>query len=240
MAAMKVWILAFVMTATVVCSALWSSSSVLSVLSRDRRAAKVGGTVVEALVLDDEQKKVGLDRHNYHRANVRPVALDMTNLTWHEDLAELAVNYSRECIYAHNDDRAVDDFHTVGENVYAQSKTESPELAMKEAIDTWNDEVKDYDYHSLTCRPGAICGHYTQVVWANTRAVGCGVTLCKDVDVGGGDIWESAMIVVCNYGPTGNWQGEYPYTAGALGSTVGYLMTFAASAVTYLLVSCFV
>jgi len=231
----KLWILAFAFVLSTA-AAFWRNQAFFGILN-NRGKRSVGGTVVEAMELTEEQKKVGLDRHNYWRNNVRPIALDMTNLTWHDDLAELAVNYSRECIYAHNDDRAVDDFHTVGENVYAQSKTESPELALKEAIDTWDIEKLDYDYHSLTCNPGAICGHYTQVVWANTKTVGCGVTLCKDVDVGGGDIWESAMIVVCNYGPTGNWQGEYPYTAGVSHIKTGYFITLFASLLTYLLVS---
>ena len=46
------------------------------------------------------------------------------------------------------------------------------------------------------------CGHYTQVVWANTLSVGCGVAVCP-----------TGTIVVCNYAPPGNYVGEKPYIA---------------------------
>ena len=37
-------------------------------------------------------------------------------------------------------------------------------------------------------------GHFTQVVWKDTRQLGCGVAMCD-----GGEIW------VCNYSPPGNF-----------------------------------
>jgi PadR family transcriptional regulator len=49
-----------------------------------------------------------------------------------------------------------------------------------------------------SCR--GVCGHYTQIVWSNTREVGCGVARDSNREV-----W------VCNYNPPGNWIGERPY-----------------------------
>ena len=46
-------------------------------------------------------------------------------------------------------------------------------------------------------------GHFTQLVWAGTAAVGCGAALC---DVGS----MQSMLLVCNYSPAGNVPGEYP------------------------------
>jgi Cysteine-rich secretory protein family len=43
-------------------------------------------------------------------------------------------------------------------------------------------------------------GHYTQIIWRNTTAVGCGVAR------GGGK-----DILVCRYGPRGNYQGQKVY-----------------------------
>lgn len=43
-------------------------------------------------------------------------------------------------------------------------------------------------------------GHYTQIIWRNTKAVGCGVAR------GGGK-----DILVCRYSPPGNYQGQKVY-----------------------------
>jgi pathogenesis-related protein 1 len=41
-------------------------------------------------------------------------------------------------------------------------------------------------------------GHYTQMVWKDTREVGCGASQT-------GELW----FFVCRYSPAGNWRGEY-------------------------------
>ena len=43
-------------------------------------------------------------------------------------------------------------------------------------------------------------GHYTQVVWAETEELGCGMVYYK-----GDTYWET--LVVCNYAVAGNLQG---------------------------------
>lgn len=57
-------------------------------------------------------------------------------------------------------------------------------------------EVEKYNYTLATnaCDPGAVCGHYTQVVWAKSLEVGCAVKYCSDKNY----YWQ------CNYGPGGN------------------------------------
>ncbi|MBK8452666.1 MAG: CAP domain-containing protein [Thiofilum sp.] len=65
----------------------------------------------------------------------------------------------------------------------------------------WAAEDKYYDYASDTCAVGKQCGHYTQMVWRDTRQLGCGMAYCPN----GGQIW------VCSYDPPGNWVGQRPY-----------------------------
>ena len=43
----------------------------------------------------------------------------------------------------------------------------------QDALIMFKNETVDYDYWSNWCRPGKKCGHYTQMVWAETEAVGC-------------------------------------------------------------------
>ncbi len=61
----------------------------------------------------------------------------------------------------------------------------------------WYNEIKDYKFD----RPSFAfkTGHFTQVVWRGTTHLGCGRAVCP-----GAEIW------VCNYGPPGNVQGDFP------------------------------
>lgn len=64
----------------------------------------------------------------------------------------------------------------------------------------WAAEEQHYDAEANTCAEGQLCGHYTQVVWANSGNLGCAMATC-----GSGRVW------VCNYDPPGNWAGQRPF-----------------------------
>ncbi|HEY6390710.1 MAG TPA: CAP domain-containing protein [Bryobacteraceae bacterium] len=84
---------------------------------------------------------------------------------------------------------------TYGENLFEiDGATASP----AEVVNAWASESRNYDYGSNRCR--GVCGHYTQIVWGDTKEVGCAVARG-----GGREIW------VCNYDPPGNWAGRRPY-----------------------------
>lgn len=65
-------------------------------------------------------------------------------------------------------------------------------------VDQWATESRNYNYEVNACR--GVCGHYTQIVWGDTKEVGCAVARGK-----GREVW------VCNYDPPGNWVGKRPY-----------------------------
>ncbi len=60
--------------------------------------------------------------------------------------------------------------------------------------------VKKYSTNEAT-------GHYTQMVWGQTRFVGCGHTTYK----GGMGV---KKLIVCNYGPAGNVLDKQMYQQG--------------------------
>ena len=85
--------------------------------------------------------------------------------------------------------------------MWSDGKYEVAQVSAARVARDWAAEAQFYDYASNTCAPGEQCGHYTQMVWRDTRQLGCGMAYCPN----GGQIW------VCSYDPPGNWVGERPY-----------------------------
>ena len=71
--------------------------------------------------------------------------------------------------------------------------------AATQATKMWYDEVKDYDYNN----PGFTMktGHFTQVVWKNSKKLGVGVYR---------DRANKRVYVCALYSPPGNYQGQFP------------------------------
>ena len=75
----------------------------------------------------------------------------------------MAQNYAQQCVFAHNDQRTTQQstFIYVGENL---AITNAPNVNYTGMVRSWYDENRDYSYQSNSCRSGAVCGHYTQVI----------------------------------------------------------------------------
>lgn len=84
-----------------------------------------------------------------------------------------------------------------GENLYAVTGTE---FLPQQIVNGWAAEAKDFDYADNRCKEDRMCGHYTQLVWRDTRQVGCAVARG-----GNREVW------VCEYSPKGNYIGIRPY-----------------------------
>ncbi|XP_039630178.1 uncharacterized protein LOC120542095 isoform X1 [Polypterus senegalus] len=78
-----------------------------------------------------------------------------------------------------------------GENLYYAWSSTPKEILGKEAVDSWYSEIKDYDFSN----PGFMgnTGHFTQVVWKDSKEVGVG----KATD-------GKTIYVVGQYKPAGN------------------------------------
>lgn len=130
-----------------------------------------------------------LAAHNHVRAQV-----GIGPLTWSNDVARVAQRWADTlaasgCALQHNARTS----H--GENLFWSS---APAEATQ-VVASWADERQNYDHASNTCRRG-MCGHYTQVVWAKSTKLGCGMATC-----GRAQVW------VCNYDPPGNLVDARPY-----------------------------
>ncbi|XP_010539449.1 PREDICTED: pathogenesis-related protein PR-1-like [Tarenaya hassleriana] len=86
-----------------------------------------------------------------------------------------------------------------GENLFWGSGSD---WTPAQAVQTWTVEGKFYNYYDNSCGGGEMCGHYTQIVWRDTKRLGCARVVC---DNGLG------VFITCNYDPPGNYIGEKPY-----------------------------
>ena len=59
-------------------------------------------------------------------------------------------------------------------------------------------------------------GDYTQLVWANSSLVGCGVSVFQQP----GRSLSYTLVAACNWGPAGNWNGpnNVMYKTGSTGT----------------------
>uniref|UniRef100_A0A7N6BVY7 SCP domain-containing protein n=1 Tax=Anabas testudineus TaxID=64144 RepID=A0A7N6BVY7_ANATE len=121
---------------------------------------------------------------------------------WDPNLKLVAEGYAAKCIWNHNPD-----LEDTGENLFAGTGSLDP----REAMEKWFLEHLDYDFQNNTCDEDKMCGHYTQMVWADTHRVGCAYHLCNSME---GLEWERVSFLVCNYYPPGNYEGERPYVEG--------------------------
>jgi len=138
------------------------------------------------------------EAHNQVRANVSPAAATpIPPLAWDQALGDVAQAYAEECNFEHS-------MGPYGENLFASSGNTPPAAVVK----SWADEVAQYDYATNGC--SGVCGHYTQVVWADSTKLGCGVASCTENSPFGAQ-FPTWQLWVCNYDPPGNFVGKKPY-----------------------------
>ncbi len=158
------------------------------------------------------QQQTLLNEHNSVRATVAQsesarLGLDVSipNLTWSAAAASNAQTWADSQIASiasggpvlHNPNLSSLGY---GENSYAEFGF--PNVDAKRAVQFWAGERPNYTYDTNSCAAGKVCGHYTQVVWANTTGVGCG-----EASQGTWTVW------YCDYVPAGNITGQKPYNA---------------------------
>merc|ERR1711970_1135967 len=172
-------------------------------------------------------KDLILQRHNELRQKVaagqeegQPGASNMRKMVWNDELATIAQRWADQCRSGHDKNRDLCDGTVVGQNAYQFWETVKRdeahfEVKTDESANSWYSEVSDPGFSSADIKPyvfGHGIGHYTQVVWAETDHLGCGMVYYDD---GESDGWHwYVQGVVCNYGKSGNWVGGVMYETG--------------------------
>ena len=116
------------------------------------------------------------------------------NLVRSSDLETIAQAYSKKLantgVLQHSNNKYKGNY--MGENLYM---TTGSSVTGNDAVDLWYDEVKKYNFKKQGFSMET--GHFTQLVWKNSKSLGCGVA-CK-----------KGCFVTCNYYPAGNYENQY-------------------------------
>ncbi|XP_007909678.1 peptidase inhibitor 15 [Callorhinchus milii] len=156
-----------------------------------------------------------LEYHNWVRSQVFPPAANMEYMIWDDRLAKSAEAWAAQCVWDHGPPSLM---RYIGQNLSTQS---GRYRSILDLVKSWYDEGRYYSYpHPRECNPrcpnkcsGAVCSHYTQMVWAASNRIGCAVHTCNNMNVWGAS-WRRTTFLVCNYSIKGNWIGEAPYKSG--------------------------
>ena len=145
-------------------------------------------------------RRDGLKRHNYYRKYHQAGPMELTQKLndfaqkYAETLAtkdtmQHSTHKEREKIYG----------DWTGENLYYCWSSESNfPINGAKAVDSWYDEINDYDFKKGKSKNGGVVGHFTQLVWKDSTQLGIGVAKSS----------KNSIYVVANYHPGGNFNNN--------------------------------
>lgn len=160
------------------------------------------------------------------------VATDMKRLQWDSKLEQVAQAWANRCRWQHNDLRGsayndanptdidgnlITGTESVGENLAYKGATNVTTADLQYAVDgynAWVAEGRQYSFGRLNvddfCE-AETCGHFTQLIWANTYKVGCAINYCPENTLAS----VPTTYFVCDYASAGNYVRQYPYEQAA-------------------------
>ncbi|KAM5541316.1 hypothetical protein V8D89_004870 [Ganoderma adspersum] len=120
------------------------------------------------------------------------------DLKWNNTLAAAAQTWVNKCVFKHSGGS----LGPYGENLAAGTGS----YPIASGVKGWTDEVSEYS--SQNPQPS----HFTQVVWKNTKQVGCAVADCTTIFPAKYGV---AHFYACEYYPAGNVIGQFPQNVQA-------------------------
>ncbi|KAL0272521.1 UNVERIFIED_CONTAM: hypothetical protein PYX00_005457 [Menopon gallinae] len=163
----------------------------------------------------ETEKVLIVDLHNQYRRKIakglekrgqegpQPEAANMRLMMWDDELATIAQRWADQCRFQHDKCRKTAKYK-VGQNLFWSFSDPIRPRNWTEAITAWYDEVELFDAKKVgKYEFNFTTGHYTQLVWHNSYAVGCGRR-----DYGGNKLY------ACDYGPAGNFLRMPMYEVG--------------------------
>jgi len=151
--------------------------------------------IASAVSLDSSTRSLLLNLHNKERAYV-----GIADLSWDSSLETTAQEWAD---FLAENNKFYHSGQPVGENLASASNRSNVVSYM---FSLWSGEKKHFSnekpYPNVST-DGGMVGHYTQIIWGRTYAVGCGVGYQSGVN-----------YLVCQYKLAGNYIGNYVYYPG--------------------------
>ena len=133
-----------------------------------------------------------LKQHNTYRT-----MLELPALTWSPTLAQDASVWAEHLPKTGNGQHDRSIVGKEGENLWWGT---ADAFSYTDMVTAWGDEKSAFHYGVFPNNGKGMIGHYTQMVWKNTLAVGCAMASDGKMD-----------YLVCRYSPAGNVIGQKPY-----------------------------
>ncbi|KAG8185501.1 hypothetical protein JTE90_019757 [Oedothorax gibbosus] len=148
--------------------------------------------------LSPEERKEIVKDHIKYRSKFNtyaPMASDMKYMEYSEFLEAKAKDYVQACKYDKNT--------SYGLNVYIGTSRN-----FSRAMRLWYSESKWYEFKNISCSKGHMCGHFTQMLWADSHLVGCArKSHCFPR-------YSGHILLSCFYLPAGNYLRFPPFRVG--------------------------
>lgn len=135
----------------------------------------------------DEFQRDCIRQHNIYRHQHRAC-----RLVWSEDLAKASAAWADHLASTNTLEHSSDKDH--GENL---ASAKGYELRGDKVAEMWYDEIQDYNFEIPAFN--AKCGHFTQMIWKDTKEFGVAKSVAAD----------GSQYVVARYHPPGNVVGEF-------------------------------
>ncbi|XP_004072834.1 Golgi-associated plant pathogenesis-related protein 1-like [Oryzias latipes] len=144
---------------------------------------------------DEEFQQEFLNAHNAYRA-----LHGAPPLTYNKELCDEAQKWADTCLRTHTLGHSDTE---EGENVFYKSGSPPVKVTGKDAVDAWYSEIKDYNFKKPGSQSGT--GHFTQVVWKESKELGLGMATDGRM-----------AFVVGQYRPPGNFTNPGQFEANVL------------------------
>ena len=170
-------------------------------LTRTATALALGAASL--LLTGNAGLRTNLDARILAAHNRERTAMGIAPLAWNAELAADAREFGAELAatnsFGHSEE---DPENPVGENLFAGTTGHYAPEAM---VGAWVEEKKNFRHGVFpnNSKTGNLedVGHYTQLMWRDTRSVGCAVVAGT----------EDLEYLVCRYTQVGNVEGERPF-----------------------------
>lgn len=151
-----------------------------------------GSNMVKKAQINAELAEESVRAHNHYRNRHHA-----PNITWSNQLALNAQKWADYISVVGQPQHSKPETREgEGENIYCG---EGGRTDSRYATRQWYSEIRDYDFDNPPTRFDMKTGHFTQLIWGETKEVGLGRATAKD----------GRTFIVARYAPNGNGVGEF-------------------------------